>query len=62
MGLQVNRKRYRSTHSHTGIQNRADIDQKPAETNDRMYVDDGKPVQSWGKAKGVIIILDDRKS
>jgi IS30 family transposase len=57
------RKRYGSAHNRSGIPNRVDIDERPAEANDRIRVGDWEADTIIGKNhKGAIVTLDDRKS
>jgi IS30 family transposase len=57
------RKRYGSAHNRSGIPNRVDIDQRPAEANNRERIGDWEADTIIGKNhKGAIVTLDDRKS
>lgn len=57
------RKRYGSAHNRTGIPNRKDIDERPAEANNRERIGDWEADTIVGKNhKGAIVTLDDRKS
>ncbi len=57
------RKRYGSAHNRSGIPNRIDIDQRPAEANNRERIGDWEADTIIGKNhKGAIVTLDDRKS
>jgi len=57
------RKRYGSAHNRTGIPNRVDIDQRPAEANNRERIGDWEADTIIGKNhKGAIATFDDRRS
>ena len=57
------RKRYGSAHNRTGIPDRRDIDERPAEVNSRERVGDWEADTVIGKNhKGAVITLDERKS
>jgi transposase, IS30 family len=57
------RKRYGSAHNRTGIPDRRDIDERPAEVNTRERVGDWEADTVIGKNhKGAVITLDERKS
>jgi len=57
------RKRYGSAHNRSGIPNRTDIDERPAEANNRERVGDWEADTIIGKKhKGAIVTLDERKS
>ncbi len=57
------RKRYGNAHNRTGIPNRVDIDERPAEANHRERVGDWEADTIIDKNhKGAIVTLDDRKS
>jgi len=57
------RKRYGSAHSRTGIPDRRDIDERPAEVNARERVGDWEADTITGKNhKGAVVTLDERKS
>lgn len=57
------RKRYGSSHNRTGIPDRRDIDERPAEVNARERVGDWEADTITGKNhKGAVITLDERKS
>lgn len=57
------RKRYGSAHNRTGIPNRRDIDERPAEVNARKRIGDWEADTIIGKNhKGAVVTLDERKS
>lgn len=57
------RKRYGSAHNRTGIPERRDIDERPAEVNTRERVGDWEADTIIGKNhKGAVITIDERKS
>jgi len=57
------RKRYGSAHNRNGIVNRVDIDERPAEANNRERIGDWEGDTIIGKEhKGAIVTLDDRVS
>lgn len=57
------RKRYGAAHNRTGIPNRRDIDERPAEANTRERVGDWEADTIIGKNhKGAVVTLDERKS
>lgn len=57
------RKRYGSAHNRTGIPNRRDIDDRPAEVNTRERIGDWEADTIIGKNhKGAVVTLDERKS
>ncbi|HID70573.1 MAG TPA: IS30 family transposase [Desulfobacterales bacterium] len=57
------RKRYGSAHNRTGIPNRKDIDQRPAQANDRSRVGDWEADTIIGNQhQGAIVTLDERKT
>ena len=57
------RKRYGSAHNRTGIPNRRDIDERPAEVNTRERTGDWEADTIIGKNhKGAVVTLDERKS
>lgn len=57
------RKRYGSANNRTGIPNRVDIEERPAEANNRTRVGDWEADTIIGKNhKGAIVTLDDRKT
>ena len=57
------RKRYGSAHNRTGIPNRKDIDQRPAQANDRSRVGDWEADTIIGSQhQGAIVTLDERKT
>ena len=57
------RKRYGSSNNRTGIPNRVDIEQRPAEANNRERVGDWESDTIIGKNhKGAIVTLDERKT
>ena len=57
------RKRYGSGHNRTGIPNRVDIDERPAEANNRERIGDWEADTIIGKNhQGAIVTLDERKS
>ncbi|MCI5223792.1 MAG: IS30 family transposase [Candidatus Electrothrix sp. AR4] len=57
------RKRYGSAHNRTGIPNRRDIDERPAEANTRERIGDWEADTIIGKNhKGAVVTLDERKS
>ena len=57
------RKRYRSAHNRTGIPDRRDIDERPAEVNARERVGDWEADTITGKNhKGSVLTVDERKS
>ncbi len=57
------RKRYGNARNRTGIPNRVDIDERPAEANHRERVGDWEADTIIGKNhQGAIVTLDDRKS
>lgn len=57
------RKRYGSAHNRTGIPNRRDIDERPAEANQRERVGDWEADTIIGcRHQGAIVTLDERKS
>ena len=57
------RKRYGSAHNRTGIPNRRDIDQRPAEANNRTRVGHWEADTIIGNQhQGAIVTLDERKT
>jgi transposase, IS30 family len=57
------RKRYGSAHNRTGIPDRGDIDERPAEANSRERTGDREADTITGKNhKGAVVTLDERKS
>ena len=57
------RKRYGSAHNRTGIPNRRDIDERPAEANQRERVGDWEADTIIGSQhQGAIVTLDERKT
>jgi len=57
------RKRCGSAHNRTGIPDRGDIDNRPAEVNTRERIGDREPDTIIGKNhKGAVVTLDERKS
>ncbi|XOF35450.1 MAG: IS30 family transposase [Candidatus Electrothrix sp. YB6] len=59
----IYRKRYGSAHNRTGIPDRRDIDERPAEVNGRERIGDREADTIIGKNhKGAVVTLDERKS
>jgi IS30 family transposase len=57
------RKRYGSAHNRTGIPNRRDIDQRPAEADNRTHIGHWEADTMIGSQhQGAIVTLDERKS
>jgi len=56
-------KRYGSSHNRTGIPDRTDIDERPADANNRERIGDWEADTIIGmNHKGVILTLDDRRT